>query len=179
VLSRTSIVVAALGIGVAAIAWSIRRPDLRACVLAFALGGALGMSPLPVREAIAIGRPNIDLITRTDDFVPAPSGFSARAGYYGRRVVFALGVTPVLAPGYRIRVHWIAIWACALGSVVTMIAKRRAPTVIDACVMLFLVLYLAPVVTVAGIENYGGRMVAVAMPFAAWLAAGLFNAKSK
>jgi hypothetical protein len=122
------------------------------------------------REWAAIGRPNFELITRTQDWVQPPDGMGARADYYGRRVLFMLGATGFVNPDYRMRPHWMLIWAGVAGYAVSRIRAREWPTLVEAAVIVWLPLYLGPVLLFAGIDNYGGRMVATVMPFAAILA---------
>lgn len=172
VLSRTSAVVAALGIlaGYSAAALRTRRDRLPLAAL-LVFGFTVAMSLLPLREYAATGRPNLDLITNAGDWVRPPEGLAAMADYYGRRVLFMLGVPELVYPDYRPRPHWLLIWLGAAGYLRALVRLRRRPDTVEQAVLLFLPLYLGPVLLVAGIENYGGRMVAAAMPFAAVLAA--------
>ena len=171
VLSRTSITAAALGIVVLACGYGpARRGTTIAWGVVFAIGFAAAMCLLPLREYVAMGRPNFDLILNNGDWVPAPAGIAARAEYYGRRILFTFGATGFVREEFRFRPHWFAIWCGVLTYLVVRIRSRQWPTIAEAAVLIFLPLYLAPVVLVAGIENYGGRMVAAAMPFAAMLA---------
>jgi len=171
VLSRTSITASAVGIVVLACGYGRARREAGATWgLALGAGFVAAMCLLPLREYVAIGRPNFDLILNNGDWVPAPAGIAARAEYYGRRVLFTLGATGFVMEEFRFRPHWFAIWCGVLAYLVTQIRARQWPTIAEAAVLIFLPLYLAPVILVAGIENYGGRMVAAAMPFAAILA---------
>jgi len=171
VLSRTSITASAVGIAILACAYGpVRRDGSVTWGLALAAGMLAAMCLLPLREYIAIGRPNFDLILNNGDWVPAPSGIAAKAEYYGRRVLFTLGATGFVMEEFRFRPHWFAIWCGVFAYLVARLRSRQWPTIAEAAVLIFLPLYLAPVILVAGIENYGGRMVAAAMPFAAILA---------
>ena len=171
VLSRTSITAAALGIVVLACIYGpARREGSVTWGLALAAGFVAAMCLLPLREYVAIGRPNFDLILNNGDWVPAPEGIAARAAYYGRRVMFTLGATGFVMEEFRFRPHWFAIWCGVAAYIVAQVRAREWPSIWEAAVVIFLPLYLAPVIMVAGIENYGGRMVAVAIPFAAALA---------
>lgn len=172
VLSRTSTIVAGLGILAGYLAAALWRPRERAATTALLVAGfVLAMGLLPLREYAATGRANVDLITNTGDWVRPPAGLAAMADYYARRAVFALGVPEFVLPDYRPRPHWLLMWLGVAGYLIALVRKRRWPDAVERCVLLFLPLYLGPVLLVAGIENYGGRMVAVAMPFAAVLAA--------
>jgi hypothetical protein len=192
ILSRTSALASALGlILVGAAAVGVRRgttpaevrltPDatpaevpLKAdapLVAVFVAGFAVAMCLLPLREYAAIGRPNFDLITHTQDWVQPPEGLAPKVDYYGRRLLFALGATDFVNPDYRPRPHWALIWLGVMGYLATRVWWRQWPTLLETCILVMLPLYLGPVWLFAGIDNYGGRMVAMAMPFAAVLAA--------
>lgn len=172
VLSRTSIVVGAAVLLVVWIGTLLRGfPGHRVVAAAVLTGFVAGMSPLPVREYAATGRANIDLITHTDDFVQAPMGWSARADYYGRRLLFVVGFTRAVNPQFSPRPHWMAITAGVCLWAFMPWRGRRKPTAWHVSLVLFLAGYLAPVVLVSGIDNYGGRFVAMVMPVAALLAA--------
>lgn len=171
VLSRTSITASALGIVLLACAYGpARRETTLSWGLTLAVAFAVTMCLLPLREYEAVGRPNFDLILNNGDWVPAPDGLVAQAEYYGRRVLFTLGATGFVMEEFRVRPHWFAIWCGAAAYLVARIRSRQWPTIGEAAVLIFLPLYLGPVIMVAGIENYGGRMVAAAIPFAALLA---------
>ena len=178
VLSRTSVLGWALGVvlGGAAVTLVRRRPPFTMAA-ALAAGFVLAMCLLPLREYAAIGRANFDLITHTQDWVPAPVGLAARAEYYGSRVLFTLGATEFVNPDYRPRPHWMLIWAGAAGYLAARVWWRweRWPGAAEACVLAFIPLYLGPVLLVSGIDSYGGRMVAVAMPLAAVLIGALIT----
>lgn len=169
VISRTSVVVWALAIlalGVAAAVWQ-RWP--RRVVIAFTLAFAAGMSLMPLREYFATGMFTFHAISDTRDWLQ-PEG-EGLVSYYGKRLVFMLGFTPILDPEYRIRPHWILIWLGVAGYAVTRVPWRQWPSRLEICAALLIPLYLGPVLLVGGVSNYGGRMVAVAMPFVAVLAA--------
>lgn len=181
ILSRTSALASALGLILVGAAAGVARrlarpPKVRlkpdaTLVATFAAGFALAMCLLPLREYAAIGRPNFDLITHTQDWVQPPEGLAPKVDYYGRRLLFAMGATDFVNPDYRPRPHWTLIWVGVMGYLATRLWWRRWPTLLETCILVMVPLYLGPVWLFAGIDNYGGRMVAMAMPFAAVLAA--------
>ena len=181
ILSRTSALASALGLILVGAAAGVARrlarpPKVRLkpdppLVAKFAAGFALAMCLLPLREYAAIGRPNFDLITHTQDWVQPPEGLAPKVDYYGRRLLFAMGATDFVNPDYRPRPHWTLIWVGVMGYLATRLWWRRWPTLLETCILVMVPLYLGPVWLFAGIDNYGGRMVAMAMPFAAVLAA--------
>jgi hypothetical protein len=69
------------------------------------------------------------------------------------------------------RPHWLAVWIGVAGYVWTIVRAWRWPDLADAVILTFLPLYIGPVILLVDIENYGGRMVAAAIPLAAVLAA--------
>jgi hypothetical protein len=171
VLSRTSAVAWAAGI-ITLGAWAAMRRHIRPAMwIMFAAAFAMVMCLLPLREYAAVGYPNFHAITHTGDWVRPPADMTEWPAHFGRRVLFIAGATPLLAPEYRVRPHWMVIWAGVAAYVITRLTWRRPPTGPEAIVLLLLPLYLVPVVLVAGVANYGGRMVSAAMPFAALLAA--------
>lgn len=169
VISRTSVVVwamAIVAIGAGATVW-LRWP--RRLIAAFALAFVAAMMLMPLREYAATGSFTFHAITDTKDWIrPSNEGLVA---YYGKRVAFMLGFTPLLDPEYRIRPHWMLIWLGVSAYAATRVLWRQWPSRLEICVALLIPLYLGPVLLVGGVSNYGGRMVAVAMPFAVVLAA--------
>jgi hypothetical protein len=154
----------ALWIGVAT-----RRYSLTVA-LAHTAGVLLGVSPLPIRDAFVTGHIGFSLLSNTNDWFriwEAPFGTFLVA--LGRRISFALGYTRLISPGYRVRPHWMALWAATALLCLTWMRTRRLP-MFDVMVAVYAVAYIAPVVLVGDIASYGGRMVAIIMPLLAYLA---------
>ena len=171
VLSRTSVIAWAIGIALLG-AWAAVRGRIRPAMwIAFVLAFAIAMCLLPLREWVAVGYPNFDAITHSGDWIRPPADVLQWPAYYGRRLLFILGATSFLEPEYRLRPHWMLIWIGVAAYVITRIKWRVSPTAPEAAILLLLPLYLGPVWLVAGVGNYGGRMIATAMPFFALVAA--------
>jgi hypothetical protein len=171
-LARTSIAVSAVGIVILVFAFRGERgrvPPKATVVLAAAF--VLTMFLLPLREWAAIGRPNFDLILNNSDWVPPPGEFGERFDYYGRRVLFALGATGFVIPEFRFRPHWFLAWCGVAAYFHAWLKLRLRPDLVESSLLVFLPCYLGAVILVATIDNYGGRMVAAAIPFALVLAA--------
>jgi hypothetical protein len=171
VLSRTSISASAIGIIILVFLYrdANGRAPLRFAMI-FAASFAVAMLLLPLREYAAIGRPNFDLILNHSDWVPAPDGLPARAEYYARRLLFSFGFTGFVVQDFRFRPHWLLAWSGVAAYLFTRVRWRLAPTLIEAALLIFLPLYMGAVIAVATVDNYGGRMVAAAIPFALVLA---------
>ncbi len=171
VLSRTSMIAWAVALILLGV-WAVARQQIRPAMwTAFTAAFAIAMCLLPLREYAAVGYSNFHAITDGGDWIRPPAAVREWPEYYGRRLLFIAGATSFLEPDYRARPHWMAIWFGVAGYLVSRITRRRSPTGAEALVLLMVPLYLGPVWLVAGVSNYGGRMVAVAMPFAALLAA--------
>jgi hypothetical protein len=104
---------------------------------------------------------------------------------YARRALFTVGFLPAFEPEYKIRPHWLLAWAAFLGYLVQRLGERRAPAFWEAMSLTYLLTYVAPLVAVAAIGNYGFRMLVPAIPvllalavvFAARLAQKLLPAR--
>jgi hypothetical protein len=81
--------------------------------------------------------------------------------FYGRRLLFAIGLLPVLMPEFQVRPHWLLAWAGAAGF---LLLKWRSLEAWEVLVVVFIVGYLGPLVAVGEIESYGYRMIVPVMP---------------
>jgi hypothetical protein len=84
--------------------------------------------------------------------------------YYGRRILFTVGFLPALEPDFRIRPHWIAAWLALLVYIAFRCWTRRPLLFWEAVACSYVALYLAPLVAVASISNYGFRMIVPVVP---------------
>ncbi len=121
------------------------------------------------------------VLTYTGDWMPADPGGDVPGAaltvengltaitYYGRRVLFTMGATRVLAPRYSVRPHWLLMWA-GFFAFLGIVLIRRKIEFWQAMLVSFIILYLGPLVAVAVINNYGYRMIVPAIP-ALWLLA--------
>ena len=102
---------------------------------------------------------------------------------YARRILFVGGFLPLKHPDLRYRPHWMLMWS-VLG---TVLAWRlcRGPRLdpMMELLLIWLVVYLGPVVVVSSIDNYGFRYVVPgvlpAVAGAVALAAGSCSSEAK
>jgi hypothetical protein len=141
------------------------------------LGGAGSVVGLMVlRNYLVTGELSAAVFTDTTDWMyPRRTGKVGLlewswgiVAYYGRRVLFMLGWLPILEPTYRVRPHWLGMWAGVAAFAAT--TWRRPVAFWEAALMVSLVFYLAPLVAVGHIANYGFRMAVPAVPLALLLA---------
>lgn len=137
--------------------------------------GMFGLMPL--RNGLVTGQPSLQALTWTGDWqLPdvrldprrmssVISAAQAIASFYAARTAFVLGLLPVLHPGFRVRPHWVVMWA--LAAVNTLIrARDRTPLAFwEALVYVWIALYLGPLVAVGAIDVYGFRMLVPIIPF--------------
>lgn len=171
VLSRTSLLVASVGLLLASGAQAARRRAVWPVPAALVLGYVLAMGVLPARELAATGRPDVDLLApRTADLnLPPTESAAAFVDHYARQALFTLGIANAIEPAYRIRPHWPVLWLGALAYGWWRIrgwwrAQALHIDVREQWVLLVLVLYLGPVLALSYPSNYGGRMVTVVLP---------------
>jgi hypothetical protein len=182
VLARPGVLPVAFGLAGLCLGYPAGRPGrlARATVLLAAVSLVVGLMAL--RNYAVTGAPSLRAITDTRDWVSPLAGREEGSGlaavvqgawqlatHYGARLAFCLGFTPVLNPAYRIRPHWIVMWAL-VGVFVVVATRRRRWIPADVLAAMFVVLYLGPVVAAAQIANYGFRMVVSATPAALYLA---------
>ena len=87
--------------------------------------------------------------------------------------------TTLNLPVYYLKPHWLFIWIGAFVYVI-QIFRRRRPEFWEAFAVVFAIVYLAPLIAIADISNYGVRMIVAVMPVvtvlcAAWLSRGSNN----
>ena len=131
---------------------------------------------LPVRDAMVTGRADLQTLTWTGDWqVPAvaidpraPSSWLTAAqaivGHYAPRGAFVLGLLPILHPGFRVRPHWLVMWALFAISTVMRFRQHSPLRFWESLVYLWIVLYLGPLLAVAAIDAYGFRMLVPIIP---------------
>ena len=90
-------------------------------------------------------------------------GISATVVMYGKRVLFCFGLTFFFLPIHWLRPHWIIIWAGAF-LFCWRAWKRRRLEFWQAFTITFVAVYLAPLIAVAQIYNYGVRMIVPVLP---------------
>lgn len=154
-LARPTFTAAVTWLGIVRAAKAVVDRRLLAPV-AFAIGIALGVVWLPLRDWFAVGRPGSALFSDTRLWTIA-SG----SGELVSRILFVLGVTTPASAEYRWRPHWIALWILVAAAVWI---RRRHLDWIDAALAGAIASYAVSNVLVGDPANYGGRAVAVLMP---------------
>jgi hypothetical protein len=169
-----------LPLGLAGAALLIAYPGPRGHTgrtVAALLGGAVGVVGLMVlRNYSVTGKLGAGVFTKTSHWIqPAASGQLGLlerswtvVEHYGSRVLFMLGWPPLVEPSYRIRPHWLVMWAGVALFGVT--AWRRTVAFWEALLLVSSVGYLAPQVAVGHIASYGFRSAFPVVPLALLLA---------
>ena len=150
---------------------------LKAAALLLAVWAALCLL-LVVRNYAATGSLAQAVVTRTSDlYVPGVDGVHGGASHsraaefvtgYASRMAYVAGVPRFLEPSYRIRPHWVAMWAGTLLYLVTLRRRTVAPwewMLVGLCAA-----YFAPLIVIGSVSNYATRMVAPGVPLALLLA---------
>jgi hypothetical protein len=176
VLTRPNVVLFGPAAAVLLALYAPRDPFRRLLVPGvFAAALLVTVSLLPVRDYVVSGHAGVAVLTDTGDWIPADSrgvrpgpaltldNVVSTAAYYGRRVLFMMGGTTVLEPSYRVRTHWLIIWA-GFAAFIGFAAVHRRLEFWQALLVAFILLYLGPLVAVAMITNYGFRMIVPAVP---------------
>lgn len=138
-----------------------------------ALGFAIGLAPATLRDWFVTGHVGFQLVSNTHDWIriwnaPLPEFLAA----LGRRTAFAFGWTSLMQPAFSLRPHWLALWALAALYVPLKIIRRESFSAWEWMLGLYICAYIGPVVLVADIASYGGRMIATILPAVAVFAIG-------
>ncbi len=169
-----------LPLGLAGAALLIAYPGSRdhtGRTVAALLGGAVGVVGLMVlRNYSVTGQLGAAIFTDTSHWIhPDPSGQLGllerswtAVEHYGRRLLFMLGWLPIIEPSYRVRPHWLVMWAGVAFFAVT--AWRRPVAFWEALLLVSSVVYLVPQVAVGHVANYGFRSAFPVVPLALLLA---------
>ncbi len=84
--------------------------------------------------------------------------------FYARRILFCAGLTVVLKlPAYWLKPHWMLMWLGAF-IYIRRLLKRRCLEFWEAFALVFILMYLAPLLAIANINTYGVRMVLPVIP---------------
>lgn len=166
VLARPSFIASAAGVVlVLVLAAAARRITLRPAVLA-TIGFMVVASGVVLRNYVAVGHATFDLVTDTFDwFRPWDLPLKQAAAVMTTRGLFVFGWTQALAPAYRVRFYWMALWLMWIAFPIARIRTGRGLELPDYLAYAYVIGYIGPVLLVAGdIGSYGGRMVIVVMP---------------
>ncbi len=170
-LTRPSMVMSvALMMAVAWIAGLTGRVDLRMPMLLSA-GVMVGASGVAIRNLAATGHLSFDIVSDTTDWVrlwelSPPMLLLALV----KRTLFVFGFTQLMRSAFRPRPHWMLLWVTSAAYPVLAFVTQRRMELWELCLYLYVVGYVVPVVLVADVSSYGGRMVVVVLPIAMVLA---------
>ena len=154
-----------------------RRGYLR-LPIAFLVAFGLSSSVLLLRNYAVTGEVSLAAVTYPGYWRTPAMALPDRAGahsvlptiatyglYYGRRVLFCLGLTFLGSPEYRLRPHWLLMWAGVFLFLASAMRGRRLEFW-EAAALVFVVSYLGPTIAVAQLANYGFRMIVPVVPAA-------------
>ena len=166
VLARPSFVGSTAAVLVVlAAAVAMRRFAFRS-IAAVVLGAAVAASTVAIRNYAAAGHASFDLVTDTFDWLklwdlPIRQALSLLA----TRTMFVLGYTHALAPAYRVRVYWTALWLSWAAFPLLGMRWGRRLELFDYVMYAYVAGYIVPVLLIAAdLGSYGGRMVIVVLP---------------
>ncbi|HUR36028.1 MAG TPA: glycosyltransferase family 39 protein [Vicinamibacterales bacterium] len=135
-------------------------------------------SLVSVRNYVVTGQAQSTLVSSTADwYLPGlkvrdrPTAMQRATRFatgYGRRMAFAVGIPQYLAPNFRVRPHWLLLWAGVVLHVLQL--RRRTIEFWEAAVLGLAVAYFGPVIAIGTLSSYGTRMLAPGMVFLAILA---------
>jgi hypothetical protein len=78
---------------------------------------------------------------------------------YARRILFVAGFLPLKHPDLRYRPHWMLMWSVLGTALVWRLCRGPRLGPMMELLLIWLVVYLCPVVVVSSIDNYGFRYV--------------------
>jgi hypothetical protein len=142
-------------------------------VAAMLVGFAACVSMMVVRNYEVTGQLSLAVVTGSSDWMrPPEKTLTSAVVFYGRRILFSIGFLPMLIEVYHVRPHWVLAWC----GVVARAGRRQFETW-EVLVIVFIVIYLGPLVAVGIIESYGYRMISPVIPFVMLLAVRVLDLK--
>lgn len=166
VLTRPSLVLSAAAVLSIIFAHSRLRGVTLRVPLSAALGGLVGVSGNLVRDYLASGRATFAIVSDTRDWIRIwnlPDMTFAQA--LASRVMFATGIPQLLDSTYHRATHWMILWvAFVIYLPWKLLTEKRSVRVWEVALYAYVVCYIVPVIAVADITSYGGRMVATILP---------------
>jgi hypothetical protein len=158
------------------------RPHRLLMTLVMLATFCLTFALLPLRNYALTKKASFSVITYTNDWAKPEINLAAPVtlmkigkalvtsiDFYGRRILFCVGLTFFELPIYWLRPHWTIIWAGALLFLWRAVKGRRLEFW-EAFAITFIVMYLGPLIAVAQISNYGVRMIVPVLPMLLLLA---------
>jgi hypothetical protein len=170
VLARPSTIMAAAAVAVVLGAHSVWTRRDWMSPLVFCLGALLGVGPAILRDFASTGELGFRLVSDTRDWnriweAPAADFLAT----LGSRAAFAFGWTSLMVPDFRIRPHWMLLWAGTALFCWRRLRSRAGASWWDAALVLYVACFIGPVVLVADITSYGGRMIVIVLPMLLYL----------
>lgn len=154
--------------------WHAQPVVRRRAAAAFLAAFAVAASVLPMRNLAVGGDLGVMAVLRPQGWrlpssAPGAAGpnatlaqrATAAVTHYAARTAYVLGVPHWMAPAYRVRTHWLLMWA---GLALYLIARPHREFW-EVLLLALLVAYLVPLLAVAQISSYGVRMLAPAVLF--------------
>lgn len=165
VLTRPSFILSAAAVlSVIFVHSRLRRVTLRV-PLAAAMGGLVGVSGNLARDYLASGRATFAIVSDTRDWIRIwnlPPVMFAQA--LASRVMFALGMPQTVNFSYHRATHWVVLWVAFVVYLPWKLLTKRPVRAWEVVLYAYVVCYIAPVIAVADIFSYGGRMVSTILP---------------
>lgn len=164
----------------ALVMWKAPRGFTGRQAAVFLLGFVACTSLMVARNYVVTRQLSLPAVTQTRGWVrprigPVDGGTFSHAvhaaavvgAFYARRVLFSIGFLSQLNPAFHFRPHWLLAW---IGVAAFVAMKIRSLDAWEILVLTFVAGYLAPLIAVAGIQNYGFRMIFPVVPFVILLA---------
>lgn len=133
--------------------------------LAGALGGIVGVSGNLIRDYLASGRATFAIVSDTRDWIRIwnlPDVTFAQA--LASRVMFATGIPQLLNSSYHRATHWMILWVAFSIYLPWKLLTKRSVRAWEVVLYAYVLCYILPVIAVADIFSYGGRMVSTILP---------------
>jgi hypothetical protein len=192
-LCRQNLILLGPMLGIFAFVYLKGRPRRTLITLLFVASFCAVFSLLPLRNYAVTGQLSIPVLHYTSERI----GWSLQTNtpvtatlllarmavallYFAKRILFCAGLTTILGlPVYYLKLHWLFIWFGA-GVYLLHMVKRRRAEFWEAFAIVFVFFYLAPLIAIADISNYGVRMIVPVIPvvmllWASWLSVGENN----
>jgi hypothetical protein len=175
-LCRPNLITLAPATAVLFFVYKRKKPHRLLLTLTLLATFCLTFALLPLRNYAVTKRASLSAITYTNDWAKPEINLAAPVtlpqlgkavltsiDFYGRRILFCVGLTFFELPIYWLRPHWIILWA-GVFLFLWRAAKRRRLEFWEAFATTFIVTYLGPLIAVAQISNYGVRMIVPVLP---------------
>lgn len=152
-LSRRLYVLSGIALGLSVLTRPCILPyGLLMCFIGipFAIAALGTMSLLAVRNMMVCGKPVL---------IPGvirPAFFSNGCGNIPYKILFCFGFLPLYNKAYRIRPHWMVMWALYFVYIIRKVRRGFEPWEIP--VHLFIWMYMATILT-TDVDNYGFRLI--------------------